>query len=87
MMKPLVLSVDCGTQSLRVFAVDQDGHIVKGVKKAFEPYFSTHPGFAEQDPEIYWKALCSACNELFARSPELKERIKACVICTLRDSM
>ncbi len=85
-MKPLVLSVDCGTQSLRVFAVDQDGHIVKGVKKAFEPYFSTHPGFAEQDPEIYWKALCSACNELFAGSPELKERIKACVICTLRDS-
>jgi len=85
-MKPLILSVDCGTQSLRVFAVDPEGHIVKGAKRKFEPYFSSQPGFAEQNPEVYWKSLCDATQEILHESPELSECIQACVLCTLRDS-
>lgn len=85
-MEPLILSVDCGTQSLRVMLINQKGNIVAGVKKAFDPYYATQPGFAEQDPEVYWNSLCEASKELLESHQHLKDAIQACVVCTLRDS-
>ena len=31
------------------------------------PYLAEQPGWAEQDPEIYWSALCQACQRLWQR--------------------
>ena len=31
-----------------------------------EPYVSPAPGWAEQDPELYWRALGEACRRVLA---------------------
>ena len=46
----LVLAVDFGTQSLRVSIVNQFGEIKAIIKNKYnEAYFSSEPGFAEQN--------------------------------------
>ncbi len=61
-----ILAIDCGTQSLRAMVVDPQGEIVARARVAFEPYVSPQPGWAEQDPEIWWRALGEACRRVLA---------------------
>ncbi len=61
-----VLAIDCGTQSLRALVVGPTGEIVAKVRIPFEPYVSPHPGWAEQDPEIWWRALGEATRRVLA---------------------
>src|SRR5688572_17503466 len=35
---------------------------------AIEPYVSPQPGWAEQDPEVWWDAIGEACRQLWAAS-------------------
>ena len=35
-------------------------------KVEIEPYYSTEPGFAEQDPQVFWNALCSGLPRVVA---------------------
>ena len=59
MENPLVLTIDFGTQSVRVGLVNKQGEIVALERVKYEPaYFSPKPGYAEQDPEFYFKNLC-----------------------------
>ncbi|MDN5343743.1 FGGY-family carbohydrate kinase [Oceanotoga sp. DSM 15011] len=82
-----ILSIDCGTQSLRGIIFDKFGYI-KGYKKIdFNPYFSIKPGWAEQKAEIYWKSLCEATNYLKLENFSEFKKIDAVVITTLRDTM
>jgi len=60
----LILSIDAGTQSIRAMLFDLDGNPVEKVKTPIEPYFSERPGWAEQDPEYYWKILCETTRKL-----------------------
>ncbi len=54
---PTLLSIDCGTQSLRAFLFSRTGEILSRGQEPYEPCFSEHPGWAEQDPEFYWNCL------------------------------
>jgi len=59
MAEPLVLTIDMGTQSARAILCDSKGNIVAKAQKKYEsPYFSLHPGWAEQTPAFYWSAVC-----------------------------
>lgn len=79
---PLVLTFDVGTQSARVILVDSQGSILDKVKKIYKnPYYSLKPNWAEQDPQVYWDILCTACQELKQRHLEDWDRIIA-VTCT-----
>ena len=62
--KALLLAIDNGTQSLKALAFDADGNLVGRSQVGFKPYFSAHPGWAEQDPDVFWSALCQACRQL-----------------------
>ena len=56
-----VLAIDCGTQSLRALVVGPTGADRRPRRGSrIEPYVSPHPGWAEQDPEIWWRALGEA---------------------------
>ena len=72
-----ILSIDSGTQSVRSSLIDLKGHIHYIVKIPIEPYFSNQPGWAEQEPEYYWKNLCSSSKKLFKDSGVNKKQIKA----------
>ncbi len=80
----LILAIDSGTQSIRAGLVDLRGQILDLVKTPIEPYFSKHPGWAEQDPEYYWTVLCQTTRQLLENNVSLKDRLKAVTVTTQR---
>jgi sugar (pentulose or hexulose) kinase len=86
-MQPLILSIDCGTQSIRAILFSLKGDIVDKEQLFYEPYFSPRAGWAEQKAEIYWGSLCIATNALKKRNPENFENIKGIGVTTLRSTM
>lgn len=61
-----VLALDVGTQSVRAILFDPAGVLVASSRVPIEPYVSTQPGWAENDPMIYWNAIGAACRGLWA---------------------
>jgi hypothetical protein len=69
MDKDLILAIDNGTQSVRSLLFDLQGNLVQRARIPIEPYFSTAPGLAEQHPEVFWQAVCDACQLLWRQEP------------------
>lgn len=67
-----VLALDNGTQSIRALLFDLNGQLVAKSKVDIEPYFSKQPGWAEQEPDYYWKMLTKTCHELWPELETLK---------------
>jgi sugar (pentulose or hexulose) kinase len=65
--KNYVISLDSGTQSTRAILFDRHGAALAIAQAAHEPYFSLHPGWAEQKPEDYWSKLCQVTNALMKK--------------------
>jgi len=64
--RDLILAIDNGTQSLRALLFDPQGTLLAKARVPLEPpYLSEQPGWAEQPPDIYWAALCRACQLLW----------------------
>ncbi len=83
----ILLAIDCGTQSLRTLLFDLEGNLLEKVKIEYEPYQSGQPGWAEQDPEVFWKSLCRGCQRLAADYPALWNRLAGAGVTAQRDSM
>lgn len=83
----LILSIDAGTQSIRATLVDLKGTIRDLSKTPIEPYFSKHPGWAEQQPEYYWEMLCKTCRALLDKTMEPKSAIQGVTLTTQRGTM
>ncbi len=83
----LILSIDAGTQSIRAVLIDLKGNIVDIVKNAIEPYFSKQAGWAEQEPDYYWKKLRETTLELLQRNQKNKTRIKSVTLTTQRGTV
>ena len=60
------LAIDVGTQSVRAIQFDPAGNLVAMGRVPIEPYVSPQPGWAEQDPEVWWTAIGEACRRLWA---------------------
>ena len=86
-MPKTILSIDCGTQSLRAILFSLKGEILAIEKIPFEPYNSPKPGWAEQNAEVYWDTLKKACLNLKASNPEYFKSIAGVGVTTLRDTM
>jgi sugar (pentulose or hexulose) kinase len=82
-----LLAIDVGTQSTRVLLFDPRGQIIAKNRVAYEPYYSTAPGLAEQKAEVYWEALCEACQGLWKMEGVKKESIAAVSLTTQRSTM
>ena len=61
-----VVAIDVGTQSARALVIDPGGTIVAAARVPFTPYVAPQPGWAEQDPEVYWSAVGEACRRVLA---------------------
>ena len=86
-MENTLLSIDCGTQSLRAIIFSLEGELLAIERVPFEPYVSPRTSWAEQDPEIYWNALKNACQNLKKDFPDAFSNIVGCGVTALRDSM
>ncbi|MCJ7775814.1 MAG: FGGY-family carbohydrate kinase [Desulfobulbaceae bacterium] len=85
--KGLILAIDNGTQSLKALIFSLEGQLLAKEQVRFKPYFSEHPGWAEQDPEVFWQALCSACQCLWKNREVNKERIAGLTLTTQRGTV
>jgi len=66
MMRDLLLAIDNGTQSIKALVFDLEGRLVASQIVPFTPpYYSSNPGWAEQDPEVFWDCLSRACRGLW----------------------
>ena len=81
-----LLAIDNGTQSVRALVFDPRGNLLYKSRVPIEPYFSTAPGLAEQDPEVFWKAICEACQGLWAQGVD-KSSLAAVSLTTQRSTM
>jgi sugar (pentulose or hexulose) kinase len=85
--KDLILSIDNGTQSLKAILFDAKGNQVAKDQVFFDPYFSPQPGWAEQDPEVFWQSLCRACQSLWQQNDSFKERVACAALTTQRGTV
>jgi len=83
----VILAIDCGTQSLRALLFSPTGDLLAKAQEMYAPYVSLQPGWAEQDPEIYWSALCKACSRLKRDHHDLFVRIAGVGLTSQRNSM
>lgn len=87
MNKELLLAIDCGTQSLRALLFDPQGNLLARSQTVFEPYVSPQPGWAEQEPEVYWNALCQACQTLWKMDGARRDGIAGVALTTQRGTI
>jgi sugar (pentulose or hexulose) kinase len=83
----LILVFDAGTQSVRGALVDPGGEIQTLVRTPIEPYRSPRPGWAELDPEAYWRQLCRTSRQLLGRDGVAAERIAGVTFTTQRNTV
>ncbi len=84
---PLALTIDFGTQSVKVALFDKKGEVVAFEKEDYDPpYASPLPNFAEQRPEYFYECFCRAAKRLAANHPDLLSRVEAGTIDCFRDS-
>jgi len=64
-----LLGIDLGTTSLKVSIFNVAGALIAS-KTADYPILIPEPGFAEQDPDQWWKGLVTACQGLKESYPD-----------------
>lgn len=85
MEKKFILTFDVGTQSARTLLISNEGEVIgKKQIKYEEPYVSPQPGWAEQDPDMYYRAIAKTCRELKADHEDIWDQIEGVTITTIR---
>ena len=82
-----LLAIDVGTQSVRALIFDLRGNLIAKSRVVIEPYFSTAPGLAEQHPQVFWNAVCEACQKLWVQPNVDKKAIAGVSVTTQRSTM
>ncbi len=85
--RPLALTIDIGTQSVRTTLIDKKGNIVGLAKIKYDPvYYSLEKGYAEQDPDYYWKVIKECLSKLTSTNAKDFKDVVGATITTFRDS-
>jgi sugar (pentulose or hexulose) kinase len=79
-----VLAIDVGTQSVRALVFAPDGVLVDHARIPIEPYVSPRPGRAEQDAELWWRAIAAACSGVWSRGVARRDAIAGVALTTQR---
>jgi sugar (pentulose or hexulose) kinase len=87
MTRDHILAIDNGTQSVRALFFDLRGNLLAKSRVPIEPYFSTQPGYAEQDPEVFWQAVCEACQQLWRMPGVDKDSLAGVALTTQRGTI
>jgi sugar (pentulose or hexulose) kinase len=82
-----VLAIDVGTQSVRALVFDPAGIPVAVTRIPIEPYVSARPGWAEQDPELYWETLGEACRRVLVEPNVRRHAIAGLALTTQRSTV
>ncbi len=84
MSNDYLLAIDCGTQSVRALIFDLQGHLVDKAQVEIDSYQAPQPGWVENDPGEFWRALSLACQHLWANTSVPKTALRGLVVTTQR---
>jgi len=73
-MNPLLLGIDIGTSSCKVALFEPDGTVIAQENGEYSVFYPK-PGWAEQDPDDWWGAVCAATKTLLEKSGVDPKRI------------
>ncbi|HTX40391.1 MAG TPA: FGGY family carbohydrate kinase, partial [Acidobacteriaceae bacterium] len=62
----MFLGMDVGTGGTRAVLVDEQGKLLASASSEHAPFRVDHPGWAEQDPEDWWRAAQEAIRAVLA---------------------
>lgn len=62
-MRELLLGIDIGTSACKAAVFGEDGEVFAQTAAEY-PVSYPRPGWAEQDPELWWQAVCAALRRL-----------------------
>lgn len=82
-----ILAIDNGTQSVRALLFDLKGNLLAKSRIPIESYSTPAPGLSEQDPLIFWKTVCDACQRLWKIKNVKKESIAGVTLTTQRSTL
>src|SRR5262249_2821783 len=83
-----LLAIDVGTQSARAIVFDAQGRLLVKAQTPIEPvYHSPQPGWAEQDPYVYWGAVVQSCQRLWPEGSGQPQEITGLSLTTQRATM
>ena len=82
-----ILAIDNGTQSVRALIFDLSGNLIAKKRVPIQPYYSEKPGWAEQDPMVFWRGVCEACQGLWEMEGVRKEAIAGVGLTTQRSTV
>ena len=63
-MKDLLLGIDIGTTGTKCTFYSLDGSVAASAYREY-PMLRPHPGWAEQDPALWWEAVCGNLRRCF----------------------
>jgi len=76
-MKNYILAHDLGTTGNKATLYDAEGRLVGGAFYGYATEYA-HPRWAEQDPEDWWKAVCTSTHQLLEQTGVSRDDI-ACL--------
>ena len=76
----MIISYDFGTSSVKAAIFDSDGNIAASAVRNY-PLIIPGPGRVEQDPAVWWNAMCSITAELVTTAGIKSSSISALNIC------
>lgn len=82
-----ILAIDNGTQSARALLFDLNGKMIARSRVPMPPYLSDQPEYSEQEPEVFWQTVCSACQQLWTMPGVRKETLVGVTITTQRSTV
>jgi sugar (pentulose or hexulose) kinase len=82
-----ILAIDNGTQSVRALIFDLQGELIAKKRIPINPYYSQKPGWAEQDPDVFWNGVCQACQALWDMPGVDKKNIAGVGLTTQRSTV
>src|SRR5258708_13522792 len=66
-----VLGIDLGTSAVKVIVLDADGRSLSVSKEGYQ-VMAPRPGWAEGDPNAWWRATVSAVQAAMAQAPHAR---------------
>lgn len=85
-MKKLLLGIDIGTTGAKAALFDIEGNL-QALGQHEYPIQHLHPGWAEQDPEDWWKAVCMAIRQVLQEIPQGPQRIAGAAVSSQAPTM
>lgn len=77
-MKNYILAHDLGTTGNKATLYDREGRLVGSAFYAYNTRYD-FTGWAEQNPEDWWQAVCNSTRRLLAQIPGLRAEEVACI--------